>query len=496
MNRIFKSFITLILIFSFSSVAYAHDHGGYSHDSTMEYLNPDWMRSIRDDIRLNELSIPGTHDTMSNGYGGDIAQTQSLTLQNQLSAGIRFLDIRCRYTEGSFAIHHGPIFLHTMFGDVLDTATKFLENHPNEVILMRVKQEHSEVSDDLFNQTLRKYMDRYPGYFFDSQNRTNTNPTLKEMRGKIVLMMNAGGSNIGLNYPHDFNIQDDYHLSTNWDLYDKWSKVKKQLNEANTSYNRGSKIKFINYLSGSGGSFPYFVASGHSSPGTSAPRLATGLTTPGWSNSYPDFPRVACFIGICTIAFEGTNILTTDYIENNNLKYTGIIVADFPGQALINNVIKTNNHLLKSDRVTNGIYKIIPGINDSAVIDFSVLDQNVVLWKDHDGENQKWEFEYDEKKRAYQIKSTLYPNIVLAWNNYKGSTNVFGTLNQQKEEHYWILDKVSDGYYIIKNNLDPDLVLDVDGANPNNGTNIKVNRQHDLNSVYIPAQKFKLNKIS
>ncbi|WP_424577992.1 RICIN domain-containing protein [Bacillus cereus] len=307
--------------------------------------------------------------------------------------------------------------------------------------------------------------------------------------------MNVGGSNIGLNYPHDFNIQDDYHLSTNWDLYDKWSKVKKQLNEANTSYNRGSKIKFINYLSGSGGSFPYFVASGHSSPGTSAPRLATGLTTPGWSNSYLDFPRVACFIGICTIAFEGTNILTTDYIENNNLKYTGIIVADFPGQALINNVIKTNNHLLKSDRVTNGIYKIIPGINDSAVIDFSVLDQNVVLWKDHDGENQKWEFEYDEKKRAYQIKSTLYPNIVLAWNNYKGSTNVFGTLNQQKEEHYWILDKVSDGYYIIKNNLDPDLVLDVDGANPNNGTNIKVNRQHDLNSVYIPAQKFKLNKM-
>lgn len=173
-----------------------------------------------------------------------------------------------------------------------------------------------------------------------------------------------------------------------------------------------------------------------------------------------------CFIGICTIAFEGTNILTTNYLENNNLNYTGIIVADFPGQGLIKNVIQANNHLLKSDKVTNGVYKIVSAINNTAVVDFSVSDQNVVLWQDHNGENQKWEFKYDENKHAYQIKSLLDPNVVLAWNNYKGSTNVFGTPNQQKEEHYWILDKVSDDHYIIKNKLDPNLVLDVDRGDP------------------------------
>lgn len=79
----------------------------------------------------------------------------------------------------------------------------------------------------------------------------------------------------------NFEIQDEYHLSTNWDLYDKWTKVKDHLTNANNS-DPSNRKTFINFLSGSGGSFPYFVASGQSSPGTNAPRLLTGRTTPGW----------------------------------------------------------------------------------------------------------------------------------------------------------------------------------------------------------------------
>jgi hypothetical protein len=155
------------------------------------------------------------------------------------------------------------------------------------------------------------------------------------MRGRLVVLQNfdAGGK-YGLPYG-ELDAQDEYNLGTNWDLYWKWEKVRDQLNKANGG---PSDTKYINYLSGSGGVFPYFVASGHSSPGTGAPRLATGLTTPGWNSSYPDFPRVDCFIGICTIAFEGTNILTSDRL--GNYKRVGIIMADFPGPDLINNIIR------------------------------------------------------------------------------------------------------------------------------------------------------------
>lgn len=98
----------------------------------------------------------------------------------------------------------------------------------------------------------------------------------------------------------------------------------------------------LSFWTGHGGSFPYFVASGKSSPGNSDPRLATGLTTPGFKNSYPDFPRVACFIGICTIAFEGINILGYNYIVNNNIKYLGIVFTDFLGDPLLQKAIGTN----------------------------------------------------------------------------------------------------------------------------------------------------------
>jgi len=84
------------------------------------------------------------------------------------------------------------------------------------------------------------------------------------------------------------------------------------------------------------------VASGKSSPGNNHPRLATGLTTPGFKKSYPDFPRVACFIGICTIAFEGINILGYNYIVNNNVGYTGIIFTDFMGDDLIRKLVGMN----------------------------------------------------------------------------------------------------------------------------------------------------------
>ncbi|WP_374016795.1 phosphatidylinositol-specific phospholipase C [Paenibacillus thiaminolyticus] len=347
---ILYSILAISMLGVHAQPASAHWHPGYSHDASIGYHNPNWMSLIRDHARLSELSIPGTHDSMAyrtNQPATDHVYTQSMPLITQLNSGIRFLDIRCRYVDGSFSLHHGSYYLDAMFGDVLNEVTDFLKRNPSETVLMRIKQEHSSVPDRVFNDTLQRYIDSYPGFFWDSKNGSITNPTLGEMRGKIVILRNVAGSNIGIDYAHQFDIQDNYNVSTNWDLYQKWLDVKKQLQKANESHQKGSQTKFINYLSGGNIAYPYFVASGHSSPGTSAPRLATGLTTPGWSDSYPDFPRTDCFLGICTIAFEGTNVLTTDYIANNNVEYTGIVAADFPGKGLIENIIRANRSLFK-----------------------------------------------------------------------------------------------------------------------------------------------------
>lgn len=318
----------------FTLPALAIDNGAYSHDADNGARNPQWMSSLSDSLNLSQLSLPGTHDTMA-FYGGDIAQAQSMPLATQLNSGVRVLDIRCRHYYNGFAIHHGPIYQYANFDDVLYAVSQFLHNNPRETVLMRVKEEwNPEGNTREFWQTFQLYAQKYPGLFWDY---SSANPKLGDVRGKVVLLQNfSAPQQFGIDY-NSLNAQDDYVLNTNWDLYRKWTEVKNQMATANSG-NAGTL--YINYLSGSTGSFPYFVASGQSSPQTSAPQLATGLTTPGFSSYYPDFPRVSCFIGICTIAFEGTNKLTGERLGNYH--HVGILMADFPGRDLVQGIINMN----------------------------------------------------------------------------------------------------------------------------------------------------------
>ncbi|MFM2587645.1 phosphatidylinositol-specific phospholipase C [Vibrio sp. TBV020] len=297
------------------------------------------MSNLNNETRIRNISIPGTHGSGSQ-HGGAIVKNQTLSITQQLNAGIRFLDIRLRHIENVFAIHHGAFYQKQMFGKVINDVRVFLEKNPDEFIFIRVKEEHNEENNTRsFEDTFNMYVNNNSDIIWIPEIRTE-NPMVRDVRGRIVFLQNFAPRKykwFGLDYYNSFDIQDEYKLATNWDLYSKWTRVRNHLIKANKE-----QIAHINFLSGSTGSFPYFVASGHSSPGTNAPRLLTGLTTPGWKNTYPDFPRVGCFIGICSIAFEGVNTLTKNYIVNNELKYVGIVVIDFPGTGLINAIIDTN----------------------------------------------------------------------------------------------------------------------------------------------------------
>lgn len=335
-----------------SPAALAHHHPAYAHDSEISYSNPRWMSLLDDNVTVSELSVPGTHDTMSL-YGGDIVATQTLTLRKQLDAGIRAFDVRLRATRDKLAVHHRSVYQYVMFGDVLNAMVAFLRANPKEVLFVRVKEEYTPESGSLpFEQSFESYYNTYSGYITIPN---GNNPSLGELRGKIVFLQNFTGKKRFGMYMDQFDIQDRWTVATNWDLYKKWEGVKEHLNLAAESKRH---VGYITYLSASGGSFPYFVASGHSNPATGAARLSTGLTTPGRQNSYPDFPWVNCFIGICTIAFEGVNVLTQEYIRSRRLAYVGMIMADFPGPGLIDTVIKLNLKPCKywdtGDRATFG----------------------------------------------------------------------------------------------------------------------------------------------
>ncbi len=208
------------------------------HGRPSAALRTGWA-ALPDSIELRRLTIPGTHDSGAR-FGGPWTECQNTTIAQQLQSGIRFLDVRCRITSGSFAIHHGAAFQNMMFGDVLIACRDFLVERPSETVLMRVKQEYSSESDAAFRAVFDDYLDvrGWRSLFrLDS-----TLPSLGGARGKVVLLADNGGLP-GVRYGDQalFDIQDDYMAEP----FAKYPKIEAQFRKA---AQQPGKF-FMNYVS-------------------------------------------------------------------------------------------------------------------------------------------------------------------------------------------------------------------------------------------------------
>lgn len=109
-----------------------------------------WMSGLDGELYLSQLSIPGTHDSAATRKYApscrdvNFCVCQSMTLVEQLDAGIRFFDIRLRHIEDNFAIHHGSVFLNRFFHQVMTDFRSFLGNNKEEVIIMSYQKAHTE----------------------------------------------------------------------------------------------------------------------------------------------------------------------------------------------------------------------------------------------------------------------------------------------------------------------------------------------------------------
>ena len=166
------------------------EHLWFCSNSTISYNRPEWMGDLSDDLLLSELSLPGTHETMSR-YGGPILYCQSLSLDKQLDAGIRAFDIRLRHIEDVFTIHHGAYYQYATFGtDVLNVFMSFLAQHPTETIVMRAQKTHTEENvTRTFGETFEWYMigRRHRIWQGDPATGFDLPPRLGDVRGKIVI---------------------------------------------------------------------------------------------------------------------------------------------------------------------------------------------------------------------------------------------------------------------------------------------------------------------
>lgn len=218
-----------------------------------------WMSGIPDGRYIYEINLPGTHDsttaycknTTDNQvqllgrpvfHSGEYARTQSLTLSEQLNAGVRYLDLRFAPKEGTLLLCHGnlekvaavnkiiqimsfflpllrlfgapdaPLLsLDTEFyayedeactvlltGDsVFGQIKAFLQENPSETLIITAKKENGDTEAflQLFKaqlETLQTEINPSTGQAYlytENGNGIYTKmPTLSEVRGKIILM--------------------------------------------------------------------------------------------------------------------------------------------------------------------------------------------------------------------------------------------------------------------------------------------------------------------
>ena len=213
-----------------------------------------WMSSLPSHLLISSLTIPGTHNSgaLYEPLRGTAA-CQRLTIVQQLEAGVRFFDIRCRHESDQFAIYHGPVFQHLTYAQIEKTMAEFLRKHPNEVLIASIKQESSPRRNTRsFEDTIREYISEAKALYFTE----TTIPKLGEARGKIVLLRRfASENNLGIaatNWGHNgfyqgrhLFVQDRFELR---DVKTKWELVERGLEHSIQSKNQG--LLHLNFTSG------------------------------------------------------------------------------------------------------------------------------------------------------------------------------------------------------------------------------------------------------
>ncbi|MFJ2867166.1 phosphatidylinositol-specific phospholipase C [Kitasatospora sp. NPDC087314] len=222
-----------------------------------------WMSYLDANQSLLNLTIPGTHDSCCENpaYGTEWSHTQNWGIPQQLQQGARFLDIRCNGLQGApneLGIYHADNYQYIRLQDVLDQCRSFLQAHPAETVVMRLRNERAggQALDDVeFQRRINYYLNdlgyRSLFHFYGW-------PTVGAARGKIVLLADFANPWGLINWSSGqndyFDTQDAWEIGGSDPLGAKGKLIVAQFDKAFLNPNYAKM--FVNFLSYAGGYWP------------------------------------------------------------------------------------------------------------------------------------------------------------------------------------------------------------------------------------------------
>ncbi|KAH0548428.1 hypothetical protein KQX54_001331 [Cotesia glomerata] len=154
------------------------------------------LSSISNNTIISELSLIGTHESMSYITSDLKIRTQDISVTQQLMYGVRFLDLSVRYSKSKILeIYSRSVDLNFTLNNVLQTAAVFLQNNQQEFVIINLKYDGNVYSDDVYDEIFNNYLGDNDAESCQSFKNLNScviknwklQSTVESVRGKILL---------------------------------------------------------------------------------------------------------------------------------------------------------------------------------------------------------------------------------------------------------------------------------------------------------------------
>lgn len=155
-----------------------------------------WITNLNDKIYVQQLSIPGTHDSGTKDVSFDLGRTQNLSIEDQFKMGIRAFDLRPAYRIwpfGEFYIYHGVTRTSYKFENVLSYFKKQLAANPGEFVLIQMRHESELLPASIDGVDTEKNTNKWDKIynvlkkFDDIIVQWKPDLTIGECRGKMII---------------------------------------------------------------------------------------------------------------------------------------------------------------------------------------------------------------------------------------------------------------------------------------------------------------------
>lgn len=189
-----------------------------------------WMSLLNDDRLITDVAIPGSHNSCSYSSDYSFSRCQSTDLPTQLRLGVRYLDLRFTLKNDELKMYHGWDDLKISFDTCLRQVKSYLEEHPSEIILLRLQKERKYVPGlcDIYYQAIVSSFKKIGLPLVDTSDLTNFR--VGDLRGKAIVVEynNIPLYNEHRTYPHITGYSYWGYLSNRKQVEAKWQDILKE----------------------------------------------------------------------------------------------------------------------------------------------------------------------------------------------------------------------------------------------------------------------------